>query len=106
GKLSSEHTRWRRYLKLLARGVGPDVYSARSISELWPSQIAAIEQGLLDATASKIVRMPTSAGKTRIAELAIVNALVTNPEGACIWTATTSARSTPSPTCCARAEVV
>lgn len=79
--------RWQRYLKLLARGVGGDVYRGRSVSELWPSQIVALEHGLLSTTANKIVRMPTSAGKTRIAELAIVHTLVNNPGAKCIYVA-------------------
>jgi len=79
--------RWNRYLKLLARGVGSDIFVGRSISELWPSQIAAIEKELLDTATSKIVRMPTSAGKTRIAELAIVNALTSSSNAKCIYVA-------------------
>ncbi len=79
--------RWQRYLKLLARGIGTNVYTARSISELWPSQITALEHGLLSSTANKIIKMPTSAGKTRIAELAIVHTLVSNPGAKCIYVA-------------------
>ncbi len=79
--------RWDRYLKLLARGVGASVYGGRSVSELWPSQIKAIEQGLFDSSSNKIVRMPTSAGKTRIAELAIVHTLINNPGAKCIYVA-------------------
>jgi superfamily II DNA/RNA helicase len=79
--------KWQRYLKLLARGVGTDVYRGRSISELWPSQMTAITHGLLSTTANKIIRMPTSAGKTRIAELAIVHTLVHNPGAKCVYVA-------------------
>jgi replicative superfamily II helicase len=79
--------RWQRYLKLLARGVGGDVYRGRSISELWPSQIAAIEHGLLSTPTSKLIRMPTSAGKTRIAEMAIIHSLVTTPGSKCVYVA-------------------
>jgi superfamily II DNA/RNA helicase len=79
--------KWQRYLKLLARGVGTDVYKGRSISELWPSQMTAIAHGLLSSTAHKIIRMPTSAGKTRIAELAIVHTLIHNPGAKCVYVA-------------------
>jgi ERCC4-related helicase len=79
--------RWKRYLRVLARGLGAQVLDSRSISELWPSQIAALAGGLLDSTTSKIVKMPTSAGKTRVAEMAIVHALVTRPGARCLYVA-------------------
>jgi helicase len=80
-------SRWQRYLRLLGRGITPDVSNAASISELWPSQITALQHGLLEAKSSKVVKMPTSAGKTRIAELAIVHTLVSNPGAKCIYIA-------------------
>jgi superfamily II DNA/RNA helicase len=85
--LAPNQPRWQRYLKLLARGVGADIYRTRSISELWPSQITALEKGLLTSSSNKIVRMPTSTGKTRIAELAIVHTLVNNPGTKCVYVA-------------------
>lgn len=85
--LAPDRPKWRRYLKLLARGVGANLLKGSSITELWPSQIAAIEQGLLKADSSKVVKMPTSAGKTRIAELAIVHTLVNDPEARCVYVA-------------------
>jgi helicase len=81
------HPKWERYLKLLARGVSSAIYYGRSISELWPSQIAALKGGLLSSKSNKIVRMPTSAGKTRVAELAIVNTLIQNPDSKCVYVA-------------------
>jgi len=83
----SASPRWHRYLKVLARGLGADVLDSRSVSELWPSQRSAVEGGLLDAAGSLALRMPTSAGKTRVAELAIVNALVTQPGSKCVFIA-------------------
>ena len=77
---------WNRYLKLLARGLGDNIISNTSISELWPSQIEAIKSGLLDATASKIIRMPTSSGKTRIAEMAMIKAL-SSEKSKCVYIA-------------------
>lgn len=50
--------------------------AARSISEidLWPSQLEAARR-VVDASDDLVVALPTSAGKTRIAELCIVRAL-------------------------------
>ena len=78
---------WDRYLRLLGRGLERDVLRSTSISELWPSQLHALENGLLDRSPAKIVRMPTSAGKTRIAEIAIVHALATQPGALCVYVA-------------------
>lgn len=64
---------WRRYAMLAARGRGASPLNARSSVELWESQLHAVERGLLDSANSGLaIRMPTSAGKTRIAELAIL----------------------------------
>lgn len=78
---------WDRYLKLLARGLGDDLVNSSSISELWPSQLESLKNGLLTSNNSKIIKMPTSAGKTRIAELAIVNTLTKNPAAKCVYIA-------------------
>lgn len=52
----------------------------RPILELWPSQRAALTGGLLDPAKRAIVaEMPTSSGKTLIAEFSIVQALALNP---------------------------
>ena len=91
----SESPRWRRYLKVLARGLGSDVLDGRSVSELWPSQRAAVEGGLLDDDQSLAVRMPTSAGKTRVAELAIVHTLATQPGAKCVFIAPYRALASP-----------
>lgn len=79
--------KWDRYLKLLARGLGFDIFRGRSISELWRSQILSIENGILEMDSNKIVKMPTSAGKTRIAELAMVYTLVKSPGAKCLYIA-------------------
>ena len=51
------------------------------ILELWPSQRKALQANLLDpARRAVVVEMPTSAGKTLVAEFAIVQALALNPE--------------------------
>ena len=51
------------------------------VLELWPSQRGAISQSLLDpAKRAIVVEMPTSAGKTLLAEFAIVQALALYPQ--------------------------
>jgi helicase len=87
GDVVPDNLRWQRYLRILARGTGSEVLDSRSISELWPSQIAALRGGLLEQTNSKVVKMPTSAGKTRVAEMAIVHTLVTISNARCIYVA-------------------
>ena len=79
--------RWHRYLRLLSRGIGKDLINCPSISELWPSQIEALKDGLLSPDESKIVKMPTSAGKTRVAELAIAHTLIAQPGSKCVYIA-------------------
>src|SRR5690606_2406843 len=70
---------WNRYLAALGRGLaGKFALDLRSVSELWPSQRYAVEAGILDG-GSRVIRMPTSAGKTRIAEMVIINSLASRP---------------------------
>jgi hypothetical protein len=60
---------WKRYLRSLALGDRPVV-------QVWPSQRNVLDAGLLEAPAPNLtVTMPTSAGKTRLAEWAIIHAL-------------------------------
>ena len=67
---------WNRYALLLARGSAQNPLEGRGIVELWKSQQLAVASGLLRGEGhGLVVRMPTSAGKTRIAELAIMNVL-------------------------------
>ncbi len=66
------------YLRLLASSKTP-------IVELWESQLQAIEKGLLVKSKRSVISMPTSAGKTLIAELAIVDSLTRNLESTCIY---------------------
>jgi helicase len=82
-----ENARWQRYVRALARGLNQPVLDSRSVSELWPSQLSALEGGLLVDEENKVVRMPTSAGKTRVAEMAIVHELVRNPAARCLYIA-------------------
>lgn len=81
-----QNPKWTRYLKLLSRGTGKRMMESPSVSEFWPSQLHALEHGLLGET-SKIIRMPTSAGKTMIAELVMIHTLITYPGAKCIYVA-------------------
>ena len=84
-QLVNESGVWGRYLTLLARGTaGP---SSRGATELWPSQIRVLDTELLGSSDSAIVRLPTSGGKTRIAEMAIIDTLVRNPDAKCVFVA-------------------
>ena len=67
---------WERYATLSGRGTAANMLEATSRVELWESQRQALLAGLLNAPSGFSIRMPTSAGKTRIAELAIVRMLV------------------------------
>jgi hypothetical protein len=61
--------RWRCYLSTRALNRHP-------LLQVWPSQQAAIDTGLLRAPRSNLlITMPTSAGKTNIAEWAVLDAV-------------------------------
>lgn len=70
---------WHFYLRNLAL--------EKSIVEFWPAQLKAIHRNLLTSEDSFIVQMPTSAGKTFIAELAILAALTIKPQSRCLYIA-------------------
>jgi len=60
--------------------------------ELWPSQRAAIDSHLLDpARRAVVVEMPTSAGKTLIAEFSMIQAHALNPESTAVYVVPTRA---------------
>ncbi|MFG2761619.1 hypothetical protein [Streptomyces wuyuanensis] len=68
-RASSWSRTWERYIRAL-------IVSDRPLTQVWPSQRTALDAGLLDAQAHNLtVTMPTSAGKTHIAEWAILHAL-------------------------------
>jgi hypothetical protein len=56
------------------------------IQQLWPSQSTAIEQGVLRQD-SAVISMPTSAGKTLLAEMRIARDILENPEGLSVYLA-------------------
>ena len=83
---------WKKYIKLLAH----DYYSKnqikeidkrKSIFEFWTSQLGAIEGGLIAKDENFVIQMPTSAGKTFIAELLILKYLIKYPKKKCIYVA-------------------
>ena len=62
------------------------------VLELWPSQRAALDGNLLDpAKRAIVVEMPTSAGKTLIAEFSIVQALALDPDATVAYVVPTRA---------------
>ncbi|WP_316795310.1 DEAD/DEAH box helicase [Pedobacter agri] len=81
---------WEKYFRLLAGDIY-DGFTIKAIEkrfskfEFWTSQLRAVQKGLLDRTESFVVQMPTSAGKTFVAELAILNALVSSPGRKCLY---------------------
>lgn len=87
GHVFEDDPRWSRYLRVLARGTGSILRDSRSISELWPSQATAVREGIVSDRDAKVLRMPTSAGKTRVAELAIVHSLLTFEGSRCLYIA-------------------
>lgn len=70
---------WQFYLRNLAYD--------NSITEFWPSQLEAIDKGVLTSEDSFLVQMPTSAGKTLIAELSILAALTQRDQAKCLYIA-------------------
>ena len=70
---------WRFYLRNLAL--------EKSIIEFWPAQLKAIQNNLLTSEDGFVVQMPTSAGKTFVAELAILSALTLHPQSRCLYIA-------------------
>ena len=63
------------------------IYRNPPITELFISQRAALPQIFNPDTKGTIVSIPTSSGKTRIAELAILDSLIRNPEGKILYIA-------------------
>lgn len=74
-----ENNIWRTYLRNLA--------FEKSIVEFWPSQLKALDSGLLTTEDSLIIQMPTSAGKTFIAELALLTVLTQQKQKRCLYIA-------------------
>lgn len=83
---------WHKYVKLLTNDFYDknhikDIQERHSKFEFWTSQLRAIEGGILDDNSNFVIQMPTSAGKTFIAELAILDHLTKYPSKRCIYIA-------------------
>lgn len=79
---------WTRYAVLSARGSSSDMLRSPGRVELWESQRRALQAGLLNDDSNGLsVKMPTSSGKTRIAELAILRAFTRNPNQRVVYVA-------------------
>lgn len=63
------------------------IYKQMPVTELFLSQRAVLPQLFSAEQSGIIVSIPTSSGKTRIAEMAILNALISNPEGKILYIA-------------------
>lgn len=70
---------WSTYLRNLAL--------EKSIVEFWASQLKALQSELLTSDDSFVIQMPTSAGKTFIAELAILATLTNSSQKRCLYIA-------------------
>lgn len=68
------------------------IESEKPVFELWKSQIDAIKGGILDEAKNRlVVSMPTSAGKTKIAEISIIQTLSMDVDLTCIYVVPTRA---------------
>ena len=64
---------------LLSRYIRLHAYASKSVTELWRSQLDAIPITLGQGRTGAVVNMRTSSGKTRVAELVILQTLHENP---------------------------
>lgn len=83
---------WTKYIRLLTNDLYTKFHikkpkNRKSIFEFWISQLRAVEQGVLKSDDSFVIQMPTSAGKTFIAEIAILEGLIKFPTKKCIYIA-------------------
>ncbi len=83
---------WQKYIKLLAQDLYSN-YSIRNLEnrkskfEFWTSQLRAFEFGFLQNEKNYVIQMPTSSGKTFIAELSILKYLINYPGKKCLYIA-------------------
>ena len=78
--------RWERYLRFSPAGLVPTYWRVTRCPKSGRRR-RALECGLLTSQESFVVRMPTSAGKTRVAELAMVHTLATHLGARCVYIA-------------------
>ena len=63
-----------------------EIYAASGIKDLYPPQAEAINKNVLKGN-NLLMSVPTAAGKTLIAELSMISALLKNPENRCLYIA-------------------
>ena len=78
--LKEDNSLARRYVLSL-------IYKQVPVTELFLSQRAVLPQLFSTGQSGVIVSIPTSSGKTRIAEMAILNTIIENPEGKILYIA-------------------
>lgn len=83
---------WNSYARLLTNNIYENnriipSQLRNSIFEFWESQLEAFRKGILNTENSYVLQMPTSAGKTLIAEIAIIDTLSKNLDSKCIYIA-------------------
>mgnify|MGYP002329339289 FL=1 len=78
--LKEDNSLARRYVLSL-------IYKQVPVTELFLSQRAVLPQLFSTEQSGVIVSIPTSSGKTRIAEMAILNTIIENPEGKILYIA-------------------
>ena len=62
------------------------IFADSNIKDLYPPQAEAIRKNVLNGN-NLLMSVPTAAGKTLIAELSMIKALLTNPESRCLYIA-------------------
>lgn len=90
-----DHSLWNNLNSLLVQENGDIVRkyivyqykSIPSVVELWPSQKSAVPHIFEPERRDYVLRMPTSAGKTRIAEITILQFLLDEPIKLCLYIA-------------------
>lgn len=77
-------------LNLVTRYIQANYARSVPIIELWPSQVKALTRVIEDERGSYCLKMPTSSGKTRVAELTILQFLLdyeNDPDAKCVYLA-------------------
>lgn len=70
---------------LIRKYINANIYKSRPVTELFKSQIDCLEQ--IKSDKGTIISIPTSSGKTKIAEMAILKSLIENPDSICLYIA-------------------
>lgn len=71
---------------IAARYIHANLYKKKSVTELFKSQRECLNEDLLNNTGF-VIGMPTSSGKTKVAEVTILKTLTKSPDALCIYIA-------------------